>query len=127
MSQYATVRESYKKDDESGSKIVFDIDSSESFQNILETFPIVVVDVWAPWCNPCRQLGPKYDKLAHKFEEAFNERRVIFLKDNIENNEDIHKPIVAVVPSFFIYVQGKRNVVEKFSDIDMILQDLLNR
>ena len=127
MSQYSTVKESYKTDKDYGSKIVFDIDSEESFQDILQTFPIVVVKTWASWCQPCRQLGPKYNQLAEKYEEAFNQKRVIFLKDNIENNEDIHKPLVSVVPTFFIYVQGQRNTVEKFSDIDAILQDLLNR
>lgn len=126
MSQYSTVQHSYKSDDDPGSKIVFDIDSEESFHNILNSFPIVVVDVWAKWCNPCRLLGPKYDQLAHKYEKAFHEQRIIFLKDNIDQNEEIHKPFISVVPTFFIYVQGQRNVVEKFSDIDAILQDLLN-
>jgi thioredoxin-like negative regulator of GroEL len=127
MSQYATVRESYKKDEDTGSKIVFDIDSEESFHDILQKFPIVVVDAHAKWCAPCRQLGPKYNQLAHKYEEAFNQGQVIFLKDDIDQNEDIHKPFISVVPTFFIYVQGQRNTVEKFSDIDAILQDLLNR
>lgn len=125
MSNYSSVRESYKTGEEDTSKIVFDIDTEESFQNILESFPIVVVDVHAPWCRPCKMLNPKYNELAKKYEDAFHQQQVIFLKDNIENNEDIHKPIVTVVPTFFIYVKGKRNIVEKFSDIDGILQDLL--
>lgn len=127
MSQYSTVIQSYKNgdDDDSESKIVFDIDSEEDFEKILKKFSIVVVDVNAKWCNPCRQLAPKYDKLAKKYEHAFNEKIVIFLKDDIDINENLHKPIISVVPTFFIYVNGKRNVVENFNDIDGILQNLI--
>ena len=126
MSQYSTVKESYKTDEDNGSNIVFDIDSEESFQDILKRFPIVVVDSHAKWCAPCRQLGPKYNQLAQKYEEAFNQGLVIFLKDDIDQNENIHKPFLSVVPTFFIYVKGQRNVVEKFSDIDAILNNLIN-
>jgi thiol-disulfide isomerase/thioredoxin len=126
MSNYNTVKHSYSTDEDEPSKIVFDIDSIESFQQIIQSFPIVVIKIYGDFCNPCRMLKPKYDMLANKYENEFHLQKVIFLKENIEKVEDIHKPIISVVPTFFIYVKGQRHNVEKFSDIDIILQDLLH-
>ena len=59
--------------------------SAEDFQaEVLDATVPVVVDFWAPWCGPCKVVGPEVDKLAEKIGE-----KVKFVKVNVDDSRDV--------------------------------------
>ena len=62
----------------------------------------MVVDFWAPWCGPCRQLGPTIDKLADQFAG-----KVKVGKLNVDDAPDVAtKYGVTSIPRIFIFKGG---------------------
>ena len=77
--------------------------TDETFPVAIEMHPLVVVDLWAAWCAPCRVLGPIVDRLAEEYEG-----RVVFAKLDVDQN-----PIIAAeynvqsIPSLLFFEKGK--------------------
>jgi thioredoxin 2 len=63
----------------------------------------VVVDVWAPWCGPCRVMGPEYEKVAHALEP-----RARFLKLNSDNEQQLAGALnIRGIPTMILFKDGK--------------------
>ena len=63
----------------------------------------VVVDFWAPWCGPCRMVGPELDKLAGRLGDS-----VKFVKVNIDENQELAVRYgVMSIPTIAKFVDGK--------------------
>jgi thioredoxin 1 len=69
---------------------------------------IAVVDFWATWCKPCRDIAPKFEELSRAYED------VKFLKCDIAyfEEDDLIEMGVMKIPAFFVYKDGKK--VEEF-------------
>lgn len=81
----------------------------EDFEKSLKEFDIVIVDVWANFCSPCKMITPMYENLAAKFYANIMKKQVCFLKDCIDHDtkDSIHGNQITAVPTFFIYVKGE--------------------
>ena len=69
------------------------------------TSSVRVVDLWAPWCGPCKVLGPIMDQLAIEY---FDEKSNIKIgKMNVDNSRDKAVELgITSVPTVLIYKDG---------------------
>jgi putative thioredoxin len=63
----------------------------------------VLVDFWAPWCAPCRVLGPVLEKLAREYAGRFK-----LVKVDIDQNQELAEALqVRSIPAVFAFRDGK--------------------
>ena len=68
----------------------------------------VVVDFWAPWCSPCKQLTPILEKTATLFQE-----KIILAKINIDENQSVAAQMqIQSIPMVYAFFNGE--VVDGF-------------
>ncbi len=72
-------------------------------KSILQSQLPVIVDFWAPWCNPCRMVAPVLDKIAKEYAG-----KLIVAKVNTdENSEYALKYGVQGIPTMMFVSGGK--------------------
>ena len=63
----------------------------------------VVVDFWADWCGPCRQIGPALEELSKEFEG-----KVKIVKVNVDNDQQAAAQLgVRGIPALFLFKDGQ--------------------
>ncbi len=77
--------------------------TDQEFENIIKSENITLVDFWAPWCGPCKQLSPLIDELSNDMSG-----KIDVVKCNIDDNpESPSKYGVRGIPTLMIFKDGK--------------------
>jgi len=72
-------------------------------QEVLKSQLPVVVDMFAPWCGPCRTMIPFFEELSTELSEKYK-----FVKINIDEERDLAiSNRVSSIPTFLFFKDGK--------------------
>jgi len=73
------------------------------FEEHTKKFETLVIDCWAPWCGPCRMLGPIIDELAKEMKG-----KIVFGKLNVDENPSTSGKFgVMSIPTLLIFKNGE--------------------
>ena len=78
--------------------------TEDNFDEVLVNSDIpVVVDFWAPWCGPCKVMGPNFEKSATKFP-----LKTLFVKVNTQDEQDLGEKFgIRSIPTLIVFKAGK--------------------
>ena len=78
--------------------------NKETFDSeVLQSEKLVLVDFWAEWCGPCKQVAPRLDEISEKYSENLSVCKV----DVDSNRDSAAKQNVMSIPTLILFKDGQ--------------------
>lgn len=83
---------------------VLQLTSSDFEQKVKKSNDTYLVDFWAPWCGPCRMMGPILEEYASK------QSKVVVAKVNVDENPGLAQEFgITGIPTLIVFKEGKED------------------
>ena len=77
--------------------------TDSNFAEFVKSYPLVVVDCWAPWCGPCLFLSPIIEELAKSYAG-----KIVFGKLNVDENQQVALQYgIMSIPTLLVFKNGR--------------------
>ena len=86
------------------SENISEVSDSRFEQDVLKSDIPVLVDFWAPWCGPCKAIGPVIDEISKNYAG-----RVKFFKCNVDDNPVTSGQYgIRAIPTLLLFKGGQK-------------------
>jgi len=83
--------------------MVIDVSDQTFESEVIKSNQPVLLDLWAPWCGPCRMVAPVVDKLAEKYNDKMK-----FCRLNVdENPQTAARYRIMSIPTLMFFKNGQ--------------------